>query len=177
MEKSLEAKFINDVLNIWRQYLSYAFQHLEATLILEVLQNKVGQSSRCSQNTHYKILTSKKKKKKKIPCLTKKIYHVPKFYSDQYLMSNKILHVKKKIFQWPTKIFPCPTQKIHTAIKNLSHTHVNKNVHTHEIRLTRSNKISTFIKNEFVQPSRHIKFSWLQCPQNSSQNTFNNTTK
>ena len=125
------------------------------------------------QNTHFK----KKKKKKKIPCLTKKIYHVPKFYSDQYLMSNKILHVKKKIFQWPTKIFPCPTQKIHTAIKNLSHTHVNKNVHTHEIRLTRSNKISTFIKNEFVRPSRHIKFSWLQCPQNSSQNTFNNTTK
>ena len=38
-----------------------AFQHLEATLTLKVLQNKVGQSSRCPQNTHPKILIPTKK--------------------------------------------------------------------------------------------------------------------
>ena len=38
-----------------------AFQHLEAALTLKVLQNKVGQSSRCPQNTHPKILIPTKK--------------------------------------------------------------------------------------------------------------------
>ena len=38
--KKLEAGFINDVLNIQRQYFPYAFQHLKATLALEVLQTK-----------------------------------------------------------------------------------------------------------------------------------------
>ena len=74
------------------------------------------------------------------------------------------------------KNFSCLTQKIHTTKKKFFHTHIQKNVHTHETSLTHPNKISAFIKNEFVQPSLHIKFSRLQYSQNSSQNTFNNTT-
>ena len=111
--------------------------------------------------------------KKKIPCLTKEFFTISK------ILSWPKSHVQQKIpcqnffFQWPTKIHPCLIQKIHTTINLFSHTHV----HSHETRLTHSNKISIFIKNEFVQPSLHIKFSWLQCPQNSSQNTFNNTKK
>ena len=38
------------------------------------------------------------------------------------------------------------------------------------------NKISTLIKNKFVQSSLHIKFSWFQYPQNSNQNSFINAT-
>ena len=126
------------------------------------------------QDAH-KILIPKysQKKKKKIPCLIK------------ILPRPKILF---RLISWPIKnsmsiffFFPMTNQNLSMSdSKNpyhhkifFSHTHVQKNVHTHEIRLTHSNKISAFIKNEFVQPSLHIKFSWLQCPQNSSQNTFN----
>ena len=72
------------------------------------------------------------------------------------------------------KKIPCPTQKIHTTTK-IFHTHTHKNLHVHEIRPTHSNKISSFIKNEFVQPCLHINFLWFQYPQHSSQDSSNNT--
>ena len=100
----------------------------------------------------------------KIPCLAKILQ-----------CSKKVFHVRHK----QKKRNSCPT----TQKKTYHHKRFPicipipiKNFHTHEIGLTHSNKIFAFIKNEFVQPSLHIKFSWLQCWQNSSQSSFNNTT-
>ena len=118
-----------------------------------------------------------------LSCPTKNSPMPKKICSNQILVSNKNLSCQKKfsnvqpkfVYVWPKKFMP-NTKKNPYHHKFFFHNHVHKNVHTHETRLTHSNKVSAFIKNEFVQQSLHIKFSWLQCPQNSSQNTFNSNT-
>ena len=112
-----------------------------------------------------------------------KIFHAQNFFFPTKIRClAKILQCSKKIFHvWhkQKKRNSCPT----TQKKTYHHKRFPKcvpipikNFHTHEIGLTHSNKIFAFIKNEFVQPSLHIKFLWLQCWQNSSQSSFNNTT-
>ena len=110
MEKSLEACFINDVLNIWRWYFSYAFQHLKATSAFEDQQNKVWRIIRMSTN-----------------------YSFQKFSMTKNLIPNKI-------FPWPKISYPTNF------------------FHDHEIRLTHSNKISTFIKKWIclTKPTKQI---------------------
>ena len=79
-------------------------------------------------------------------------------------MTNKKFFMTKKNSPCPTKScmsnknFECPknfstsNQKFHTTTKVFPYPyHMYKNFHAHEIRLTHSNKISTLIKNGFVQ--------------------------
>ena len=154
-----------------------AFQHLEAALTLKVLQNKVGQSSRCPQNTHPKILipTKKSHDQQKIQCPNKSPPWLTKISMSKqnFSMTNKKIFHDQQEISMSKQNFSMPNK---TIFFFFFHTHTHKNFHTHRIGLTHSNKIFALIKNEFVQSSSHIKFSRLPYPQNSNQNSFINTT-
>ena len=128
-------------------------------------------------STNYSFQNTHSKKKKSHARMPNKNFPMSKNLSNQNPMPNKkFSHVQKFLFQPKSHVhqkFSMSKKNSPMSNQNLSmsdtknpyhhnfffHTHVHKNVHTHETRLTHSNKISTFIKNEFVQPSLHIKFS------------------
>ena len=81
----------------------YAFQHLEATSTFEILQNKVGQSSRCPQNTYtnkkFHIQTKFSHDQQKISCPTK--FSMPK--NSPMTNQNLSMSDTKKIFMSNTQ--------------------------------------------------------------------------
>ena len=131
MEKSLEACFINDVLNLRRQYSHMPFNIWSLPQLLRFCETKLA-----NHRDVHKIIIPKysiqKKKNKKEPLPNKnfpmskdlfqpnpmpkkkkkkkKILPCPKiFVSTKISCPTKIFHVEKKILQCPTKICPCLT--------------------------------------------------------------------
>ena len=144
-KKILEARFINDVLNIWRQYLPYAFQHWRLPWLLRFCKIEFSQSLRWPQYFQPKSHVQNNfpcpkiffQYPTKIPCLTnfffpclKNIFPTKnlmsqKNFSNQnpmskekrFSVSTKIFHAQK--FFFPTKI-PC-LAKILQCSKKIFH--------------------------------------------------------
>ena len=124
----MEACFINDVLNLRRQYSHMPFNIWSLPQLLRFCETKLANHQDVHKIIIPKYSIQKKKKTKKNPYLTK-IFPCPKICSNQNPMPKKkkilpcpkifvstkiscptkIFHVKKKILQCPTKICPCLT--------------------------------------------------------------------
>ena len=152
MEKSLEACFINDVLNLRRQYSHMPFNIWSLPQLLRFCETKLANHQDVHKIIIPKYSIQKKKKTKKNPYLTK-IFPCPKICSNQNPMPNqkkkKFSHVQKFLFQPKSHV----QQKFSTSKKKFSNVQP-KFVHVWQF----------FLMSNTKNPYHHKKNFPCTCP-------------